>query len=64
MTINELSEKLLNYRVVNKLTQAEAGKELGVTNRTIMNIEKGKDTVRKITLQKVALKLEEKMNGK
>ena len=39
-TIEQVSYMLLNYRLKNNLTQMQAAKELGVSNGTIVSIEK------------------------
>lgn len=59
ITLENLSSKLLEYRVRNSLTQADIAKEMGVSNKIICYIENNKNTVRNVTKMKVLMKLKE-----
>ncbi len=58
VTVKEVAEKLLKYRTEKKLTQRDAADVLGFSNKTICAIEREKESIRKVTLMKVLLKLE------
>lgn len=57
LSVNDVSKLLIKYRVKNNLTQRELAKKLHISNKTICNIENEDKSVRQITLQKIAYKL-------
>lgn len=57
LSVNDVSKLLIRYRVKNNLTQRELAKKLHISNKTICNIENEDKSVRQITLQKIAYKL-------
>lgn len=53
MTLKELAEKILNYRIEHNMSQKEFAKRSGITNQTINRIENEKQTPTKLTVGKI-----------
>jgi DNA-binding XRE family transcriptional regulator len=57
ITIEEVSKMIIDYRVKNDLSQKELADMLDISNKTLCNIENKENTVRNITLARVAMRL-------
>lgn len=57
ITIEEVSKMIIDYRVKNDLSQKELADMLDISNKTLCHIENKKNTVRNITLARVAMRL-------
>lgn len=57
ITIEEVSKMIIDYRVKNNLSQKELADMLDISNKTLCYIENKENTVRNITLAKVAMRL-------
>ena len=53
ITIDELSTKLITYRIANNLTQVQCARKFGISNSTLCHIEKKNATITPKTLIKV-----------
>ena len=58
LDLDKIAMIVIKYRVENKLTQQELANKIGVSNKTICDIENGKNTVRKRTLINVISKIQ------
>ena len=58
--MNELGQKIFDYRVENKLTQEEFAEKVGVTLQTISNIENGYQNASKFTRARIERVLQDK----
>ena len=59
ITIEEVSKMIIDYRVKNNLSQKELADMLDISNKTLCHIENKENTVRNITLARVAMRLKE-----
>lgn len=48
LTSQELATKLINYRIKNNLYQENLGKEIGISLRTVVNLEKQRNVTPRI----------------
>lgn len=53
----EVANLAIKYRAENNLNQQDLAKKLNISNKTLCHIENENEKVRKITLQKVFIKL-------
>lgn len=53
----EVANLAIKYRAENNLSQQDLAKKLNISNKTLCHIENENEKVRKITLQKVFIKL-------
>lgn len=55
----ELAQKIIDFRAINNLTQAELAEKIGVSRGMIVEIESGKRKVKRVTQRKIEIYLEQ-----